>query len=348
MTPVYRCHETWKKRQPSQLLKRHVEERLDLIIAERKKTGGLSVSVLVSFLLHGALLWWFVHGYQPAAPAAQNVPIARYVELIRQNPAQEFVEAPGPKIERAPPSAPLSDANRKASMPEPTGLTPTTRPGDGTGTFRPPRGEDAARAAAQPRPPSPRPAQPQSAAGSPFPAASDSSNPSAGDDGFAYRESHSPATQAASLPGAIDWKSAIREAGRASSLGRIDGVDGLGIGGDRGRAEQGPLSFETQWYDWGDYAQSMVSRIRVNWYANMPQLFRTGIPGVVTIRFTIHRDGRISDITVLQTSGHPPYDQAARKAIEQSSPLRPLPADFPNPYERVTAMFYYNMDIPRS
>jgi len=126
-----------------------------------------------------------------------------------------------------------------------------------------------------------------------------------------------------------------------------DGVDlGEAGGGDKGYAEQGPLSFETQWYDWGDYAQSMVSRIRVNWYANMPQLIRTGIQGVATIRFTIQRDGRITDIQVLKSSGHPPYDFAARKALELSSPLNPLPADFPNSYERVTAMFYYNMKIP--
>jgi len=90
----------------------------------------------------------------------------------------------------------------------------------------------------------------------------------------------------------------------------------------------------------------MVSRIRVNWYANMPQLIRTGMQGVVTIRFTIHRDGRISDVTILKSSGVPPYDHAARKAIELSSPLNALPKDFPNSTERVTCMFYYNMQVP--
>jgi TonB family protein len=327
-----------------------VEEPLELIIAERKKTGGLSLSVLISFILHGALLWWFIHAYRPIAPT-RNVPISRYVELIKQNPSQQFVEAPGPKLDKAPMNAPLSDANRKASMPEPTGTQPTRRPGDGTGTFRPPRGEESPAAAAQQRPapaaPRQRPSAAQNAAANAYPQSTTPLGPDSGTDAFAYRESRAPATQAAAaMSGSIDWKSAIREAGKSANIGRADGVDGLGIGGQKGFAEQGPLSFETQWYDWGDYAQSMVSRIRVNWYANMPQLFRTGIPGVVTIRFTIHRDGRISDITVLQTSGHPPYDQAARKAIEQSSPLKALPADFPNPYERVTAMFYYNMEIP--
>jgi TonB family protein len=98
--------------------------------------------------------------------------------------------------------------------------------------------------------------------------------------------------------------------------------------------------------DWGDYAQSMVSRIRVNWYNNMPQLIQTGLKGVVTIRFTIQRDGTITDVTMLSSSGVPPYDFAAKKAIELSSPLNPLPNDFPNRSERVTCMFFYNQEVP--
>ena len=119
------------------------------------------------------------------------------------------------------------------------------------------------------------------------------------------------------------------------------------IGGEKGFAQDGPLSFESSWFDWGDYAEGMVSRIRVNWYSNMPHLIQTGLKGVVTIRFTIHRDGTITDVTILQSSGVPPYDFAAKKGIELSSPLNPLPRDFPNDTERVTAMFYYNQEIPK-
>lgn len=90
----------------------------------------------------------------------------------------------------------------------------------------------------------------------------------------------------------------------------------------------------------------MVSKIRVNWYNNMPQLIQTGLKGVVTIRFIIHRDGEITDVTIINSSGIPPYDFAAKKAIELSSPLNPLPKDFPNPTERVTAMFFYNQEPP--
>jgi len=154
-----------------------------------------------------------------------------------------------------------------------------------------------------------------------------------------------PPSQKASA--AVDWRSAIKEVGKVASLGGSQQNLDLGNqGGEKGFAENGPLSFETQWYDWGAYAQSMVSRIRVNWYANMPDLIRAGMKGVVTIRFTIQRSGAITDIQILNGSGIPPYDFAAKKAIELSSPLNPLPGDFPKNTERVTCMFYYNLEPP--
>ena len=57
-------------------------------------------------------------------------------------------------------------------------------------------------------------------------------------------------------------------------------------------------------------------------------------------------DGSITNLTILNSSGIPPYDFAAKKAIELSSPLNPLPKDFPNPSERVTCMFFYNQEPP--
>ena len=339
--------ETWKKARASELVANALQERIDLleIAEERGKARGLSISVLVSAILHAALLWWFAQHRTAASVAPKDVPIARYIELMRQNP-QEFVEAPGPAIDRSPsPRAPFSDKNRRASMPEPTGDQPTTRPGDGGGIYTPPSARPGPRGMPQPAiAPSPG-AQAQQQAEQSSETSGEARQTAPSDASLTYRE---PAK--ASATGMVDWRNAIAEAGRnaAAGGGGGDGVDLASLGGDKGYAEQGPLSFETQWYDWGEYAQSMVSKIRVNWYANMPQIIRTGLKGVVTIRFTIHRDGRISDITILNSSTVPPYDQAAKKAIELSSPLKPLPVDFPNATERVTCMFYYNMDIPRS
>ena len=312
-----------------------MHEPIDLVVTEEsQRATGISLAVVVSFVLHASLIAWFILAYQPVQQTAPAGPMLRYVELMKQQPSQ-FTEAPGKKMDDAPLNAPLSDGNRRAAIPDPTGDRPTLRPSHREGMYQPtpnpaPRGPQATQPgeqmSAQQQPPSTHASQAQ-----------------AESDRLVYREPSKISAAAAT----IDWNTAIREVGKIASLGSGDGINlGNLDAGDKGTAEQGPLSFETQWYDWGDYAQSMVSRIRVNWYANMPQIIRTGLEGVVTIRFTIQRNGRITDVTILNSSTVPPYDFAARKAIELSSPLNPLPKDFPNPNERVTAMFYYNRDVP--
>ncbi len=315
-----------------------MEDRIDLIAVEADEPRqGVNLAVVVSLVVHTLLIFYLVRFYKPitaVSPAA--APIVRYVELMRQ-PPKNFVEAPGAKTQNAPINAPFSDANRKASMPKPTGDRPTTRPGEGGTAYVPPVAPAGdGRRAQQAQPAINQPAQQQSQQQG----AGAAAQSQAAANGLTYRQSQ------AKTSGSVDWRSAIQEVGKQASLGG-PGMDlSRAGGGEKGYAESGPLSFETQWYDWGPYAASMVSRIRVNWYANMPQLIRTGLKGVVTIRFTIHRDGQITDVTIINSSTIPPYDFAAKHAIELSSPLNPLPKDFPDDTERVTCMFFYNQEPP--
>ena len=302
---------------------------------EQSRRVGVSTAVVVSAIVHTLLIYFLITHWRNVSEPVKGTQMVHYVELMRQNP--EFTEAPGAKTRTAPLNAPFSDANRRASMPKPTGDQPTLRPGEG-GLFTP-RTSAGAEASA-------RHQQQVAAAESELTSPTSQSQPqvpptdTAAGSTFQYRPQ-----QASAAP--INWSNAIREVGKIASIGTGQhGVDLGGQGGEKGFAESGPLSFESQWYDWGEYAESMVNRIRVNWYSNMPQLIQTGMKGVVTIRFTIQRDGTITDITILSSSGVPPYDFAAKKAIELSSPLNPLPSDFPNPTERVTCMFFYNQEPP--
>jgi TonB family protein len=310
-------------------------DNLDLVFEDVPRRG-VNTGVVLSILLHALILFYLVKTYRAPSANAPAPPIARYVELIRQNP--QFTEAPGAHVKTAPLHAPMSDANREAAMPHPTGDRPTTRPGDG-GMYVPhnaPGAQAPSPAAPQQQASAPAQQQPQQQA----------QNIQLPDDAngrtFIYRP-----TQAHAAATGINWQGAIREMGKVASLGA--GQESLDLGqngGEKGFAKDGPISFESSWYDWGEYAESMVSRIRVNWYNNMPQIIRTGMRGVVFIRITIHRDGTITDVTILSSSGVPPYDFAAKKAIELSSPLNPLPKDFPNDTERVTFGFFYNQEPP--
>jgi len=60
------------------------------------------------------------------------------------------------------------------------------------------------------------------------------------------------------------------------------------------------------------------------------------------IRFTIHKDGSISDLIVLQPSTVDAFTKAAFNAINASNPTVPLPQDYPDESMVMTVIFYYN------
>ena len=112
-----------------------------------------------------------------------------------------------------------------------------------------------------------------------------------------------------------------------------------------GRVDTGGLSFDTQWYDWGPYAKAMLAKIRRHW--QIPEIAQLGVSGVVKIRFFIERDGTVTGLRIVDESGKPPMDFAARDAIAHSSAFEPLPPDLGGDgREGVTITFFYNRNPP--
>jgi len=138
---------------------------------------------------------------------------------------------------------------------------------------------------------------------------------------------------------------------RSAGLKGLGAYGSLGSSGgavpDRkgGEVDVGPLAFDTEWYDWGPYAAEMLRRIRYHW--DIPEIAQMGVPGVVRIHFFIERDGRVTGVEIQRESGRPPMDFAARDAIQNASPLPPLPDDLGGVFhEGVTITFYYNTKVP--
>jgi protein TonB len=112
-----------------------------------------------------------------------------------------------------------------------------------------------------------------------------------------------------------------------------------------GKVDEGGISFDTQWYDWGPYAKKMLAKIRRHW--KIPEIARLGVAGVVKIRFYIERDGTVTGVRIMDESGKPPMDFAARDAIRSSSPFDELPSALTGvEREGVTITFYYNARPP--
>jgi protein TonB len=68
---------------------------------------------------------------------------------------------------------------------------------------------------------------------------------------------------------------------------------------------------------------------------------RRGLQGVTHVEFTIERDGKVSKIKVVQTSGHKILDVAVVEAIRLASPLGPLPTGYGKDRLTVTGSFTY-------
>ena len=68
-----------------------------------------------------------------------------------------------------------------------------------------------------------------------------------------------------------------------------------------------------------------------------------GVSGIVKVRFYIETDGTITGVRIIDESGKPPMDFAARDAIADCLNFEPLPAGLGlRGPEGVTITFLYN------
>ena len=112
------------------------------------------------------------------------------------------------------------------------------------------------------------------------------------------------------------------------------------LGSPTGTGQQmGPLFFDPEGADFTAWLNHFKNEVYRNWIVPQPALL--GFRGHVDIEFVVERDGRISRLTVLKSTGTPALDRAAQNALLGSRFL-PLPADFGPPRVTMQGGFYYN------
>jgi len=113
------------------------------------------------------------------------------------------------------------------------------------------------------------------------------------------------------------------------------GARGQGFGLSTGGGPGSGSSLDVADFCCPDYIVTMIERIRSAW------AMRQGTSGHVLVKFTIQRDGRVTDYEVERSSGSPVLDLAALRAVAQTRTLPPLPAQFTNPTLGVHLDFDY-------
>jgi hypothetical protein len=103
------------------------------------------------------------------------------------------------------------------------------------------------------------------------------------------------------------------------------------------------VSLDVQGTPLGDYIALMVETVRAHWY----QLLETqtaDVNGKVILRFRLHPDGRVSDMTVLKNEVSDLLQMTCERAVldpKFKKWTREMRLDLPNDYYDMTFSFYY-------
>lgn len=123
---------------------------------------------------------------------------------------------------------------------------------------------------------------------------------------------------------------------REGSARADTGARGQGFGLSGGGGGGGGAQLDVANFCCPEYVSTFVQRIQQNWNPNQ------GVTAQVVVKFTIQRDGTITDAQVERPSGFMALDMAAHRAVLATARVPPLPAQFPNPTLTVHLRFDYH------
>lgn len=185
----------------------------------------------------------------------------------------------------------------------------------------------------------PTPSQPRAAAAAPTPAhlpPGDASTEREGTTGLQLPPGFGPAAgrEGARRGGPRPLTSSLRELDdRLQHQGPLGAVTGVG-------EQMGPLYFDPRGADFTAWMNQFKDEVYRNWI--VPQSAMLGFGGHVDLQFDVLRDGTLTNLTLLKSSGTASLDRAAQNAL-LGSRLLPLPPDYGPDKVTMQVTFYYGV-----
>lgn len=99
------------------------------------------------------------------------------------------------------------------------------------------------------------------------------------------------------------------------------------------------IQFDSKGVEFGPWLRRFVAQIRRNWF--IPYAAMT-MKGHVVVTFNVHKDGRITDLTVVKPSSVDAFTNSAFNALAASNPTIALPPEYPDDRAFFTVTFYFN------
>jgi periplasmic protein TonB len=119
---------------------------------------------------------------------------------------------------------------------------------------------------------------------------------------------------------------------------RLGDMGSDGMSGAVG-VQMGSIFYDPQGADFTGWINHFKNEVYRNWIVPQAALFGFR-GGHVDMEFWVHRDGRLSGVRMLKSSGTPALDRAARNSLIGSR-LIPLPDDYAPPSIRFQVTFFY-------
>jgi TonB family protein len=132
-------------------------------------------------------------------------------------------------------------------------------------------------------------------------------------------------------------REALRNIERYTDGAQFDNPEGGG--GDY----KGWIQFDSKGVEFGPWIRRFVAQVKRNWFVPMAAM---SLKGHVVITFNVHRNGALTDLTVVGPSNVEAFNHAAFNALVLSNPTQPLPAEYPDDKAFFTVTFFYNESPP--
>lgn len=105
--------------------------------------------------------------------------------------------------------------------------------------------------------------------------------------------------------------------------------------------ELGSISLSTYAWEWAPYVNKMKKKLHRVWYPPTAYSRLGLIHGYTVIKYTINREGKLTQFKVLKHKGHESLEVSSSEAIKALFPFLPLPDSFPEEHLTITAKLFY-------
>ena len=109
-----------------------------------------------------------------------------------------------------------------------------------------------------------------------------------------------------------------------------------------GQQEKSSISFDVKGFKYDGYMMRLKDKIEGIWQYPSDAAMR-GIYGDLYLSFTIKKNGSLSKVELVRTSGYRSLDEAAMKALKDAAPYWPLPEDWKEEELTVKGHFIYSI-----